>query len=62
MTTTKSQTIFFLGIIMTLVGTIGLLLSATPVSWPYALVVMGLLLVNAGLFWMGQLLSYKRTS
>jgi hypothetical protein len=61
MATTKSQAIFFLGIVMTLIGTIGLLLSATPVPWLYGLVVIGLLLVNVGLFWMGQLLSYKRT-
>jgi hypothetical protein len=61
MTTTKSQAIFFLGIVMTLIGTLGLLLSIMPVPWPYALVVIGLLLVNVGLFWMGQLLSYKRT-
>lgn len=61
MTTTKSQAIFFLGIVMTLIGTLGSLLSTMPILWLYGLIVMGLLLVNVGLFWMGQLLSYKRT-
>ncbi len=59
MTTTKSQAVFFLGIVTTLIGTIGLLVSIMPIPWLYGLIVIGLLLVNIGLFWMGQLLSCK---
>ncbi len=56
MTTTKSQMTFFLGIIFSLMGVMGLLLNVAANDWSRMLVVTGLVLVNAGLFWMGQLL------
>lgn len=54
MTSTKSQAVFFLGVLTALTGASSLLVTFLPHPWPHLLVVLGLLLVNAGLFWLGQ--------
>jgi len=50
----KSKATLFLGIFIFFAGATGFLLPMMSAPWPHALILLGLILVNIGLFVMGN--------